>query len=186
MNGLVVGCFWVNRPYETVFFLSTTERKKEKKCESALWDSFFPVYHREEERKEMWERCESSDWKYPIKAPKYPSVSITSTVDTCPISKTPRLLLKVAQHHLTTRPAPAEGALSVLLFLSLSRFRGWVCLLSFLSLRTDPLKKIVEWTRFFFYYFCIFSRSPGIAQWVKRWPTELADRVRSPLKAKSS
>ena len=25
-----------------------------------------------------------------------------------------------------------------------------------------------------------------VAQWVKRWPTDLADRVRSPLDAKSS
>ena len=25
-----------------------------------------------------------------------------------------------------------------------------------------------------------------VAQWVKRWPTDLADRVRSPLEAKSS
>ena len=25
-----------------------------------------------------------------------------------------------------------------------------------------------------------------VAQWVKRWPTDLADRVRSPLKAKPS
>ena len=25
-----------------------------------------------------------------------------------------------------------------------------------------------------------------MAQWVKRWPTDLADRVRSPLEAKSS
>ena len=35
------------------------------------------------------------------------------------------------------------------------------------------------------------TNSPGhigapVAQWVKRWPTDLADRVRSPLEAKSS
>ena len=29
------------------------------------------------------------------------------------------------------------------------------------------------------------GRAP-VAQWVKRWPTDLADRVRSPLVAKSS
>ena len=26
----------------------------------------------------------------------------------------------------------------------------------------------------------------AVAQWVKRWPTDLADRVQSPLEAKSS
>ena len=31
-----------------------------------------------------------------------------------------------------------------------------------------------------------FESGAPVAQWVKRWPTDLADRVRSPLEAKSS
>ena len=34
------------------------------------------------------------------------------------------------------------------------------------------------------YSFSSFSLS--LAQWIKRWPTDLADQVRSPLEAKSS
>ena len=32
----------------------------------------------------------------------------------------------------------------------------------------------------------VYRRGAPIAEWVKRWPTDLADQVRSPLKAKSS
>ena len=37
----------------------------------------------------------------------------------------------------------------------------------------------------YFLFFSLISRSP-VAHWVKRWPTDLADRDRSPLEAKTS
>ena len=38
----------------------------------------------------------------------------------------------------------------------------------------------------FIIIFPLLVRGAPVAQWVKRWPTDPADRVRSPLKVKSS
>ena len=38
----------------------------------------------------------------------------------------------------------------------------------------------------FIIIFPLLVRGAPVAQWVKRWPTDLADRVRSSLKVKSS
>ena len=38
------------------------------------------------------------------------------------------------------------------------------------------------WTKMLF----VVSLKAPVAQWIKRWPTDLADLVRSPLEGKSS
>ena len=49
--------------------------------------------------------------------------------------------------------------------------------------KTDPiLKEIIFSSKREFF----LSRGAPVAQWVKRWPTDLADRVRSSLEVKSS
>ena len=39
---------------------------------------------------------------------------------------------------------------------------------------------------FILVYVAVFGLGAPVAQWVKRWPTDLADRVRSSLEVKSS
>ena len=56
----------------------------------------------------------------------------------------------------------------------------------FTGLQSISLTLVLLWLiRHLFVRFAKIVGAP-VAQWVKRWPTELASRVRSPLEAKSS